>query len=201
MKILRFITIIYASLLMVNSAQADHHKQTMWDVIVNDNRFTTFATLVEEAGLIELFDERAKFPATVYIPTNFGFSTMPQAMSSAFRYAVNKDVLVKLIRSHYFLGTYQNPAEGSEFVTVNIDGNKVKIAQDKDLFVKDMVVRDKEISVGNKKIIPVDCVMFVQPSRQDARLTEDQQERFSITSCCLRTMRETAAFLNSVVFE
>jgi uncharacterized surface protein with fasciclin (FAS1) repeats len=175
MKILRFITIIYASLLMVNSAQADHHKQTMWDVIVNDNRFTTFATLVEEAGLIELFDERAKFPATVYIPTNFGFSTMPQAMSSAFRFAVNKDILVKLIRSHYFLGTYQNPAEGSEFVTVNIDGNKVKIAQDKDL--------------------------FVQPSRQDARLTEDQQERFNITSCCLRTMKETAAFLNSVVFE
>jgi len=195
---LAFAVILFG--ILTNPAKADHHKQTLWDAIVKDDRFATFAVLVEDAGLKHLFDERNKIPVTVYIPTNFGFRTMPEAMNLAFRDPDNKSALVKLIRSHYFLGTYQNPSDGESFLTVNIDGNQIKIANNKDLFVKDMVVKSPEINVGKSKIVPVDCVMFVQPSKTDFRLTAEQQESFAVTSCCLRTMKETAAFLQTVVW-
>jgi len=196
-------TAIFAFVTMMlgfNVALADQKKETMWDVIVNDDRFTTFAVMVENAGVQHLFDGRTNMNATVYIPTNFAFETMPHAMNSALRIATNKKPLMQLIRSHYFIGTKKEVAEGDKFVTTNINGDPITIERNKDLFVKDMVIQSEPINVGKNTIIPIDCVMFVQPSKSDYRLTLDQQERFAITSCCLRTMKEVAAFVMNVAF-
>ena len=63
-----------------------------------------------------------------------------------------------------------------------------------------MVIQSDKIKVGKNEIIPVECVMFVQPSITDNRLTLEQQEQFRITSCCLRTVKEATAFLKSNLF-
>ena len=143
-------------------AIAEHHEQTLWDVITNDDRFSTFAVMVESANVEYLFNGKTKINATVYIPTNFAFSTMPQAMNAALRFAENREPLIKLIKSHYFIGTVDNMQEGDYLMTTNINGDQIRIEQEKNLFVKDMIVQSEPIMVGGNKIIPVDCVMFVQ---------------------------------------
>ena len=183
-------------------AIAEHHEQTLWDVITNDDRFSTFAVMVESANVEYLFNGKTKINAAVYIPTNFAFSTMPQAMNAALRFAENREPLIKLIKSHYFIGTVDNMQEGDYLMTTNINGDQIRIEQEKNLFVKDMIVQSEPIMVGGNKIIPVDCVMFVQPSTSDYRLNVQQQEDYLITSCCLRTMNEVAAFVkNNNFFE
>lgn len=195
-KLLFFIS---CSIFTFNSI-ADNHKNTMWDVITNDSRFATFAVMVEKAGLENLFNGRVNINATVYIPTNEAFETMPGSIVSAFRTAEFRGPLIKLIQSHYFVGTNNNLKKGEYLITTNINGDKVRIEQNNQLFVKDMIIQSDKIKVGRNEIIPVECVMYVQPSITDNRLTLEQQEQFRITSCCLRTVREATAFLKSNLF-
>ena len=173
---------------------ADNHKKTMWDVITNDSRFATFAVMVEKAGLENLFNGKVNINATVYIPTNEAFETMPESIVSAFRVAEFKGPLIKLIQSHYFVGTNNKLKEGEYLITTNINGDKVRIEQNKQLYVKDMIIQDDPIKVGKNEIIPVRCVMFVQPSITDNRLTLEQQEQFRITSCCLEPLKKLLLF-------
>ena len=102
------------------------------------------------------------------------------------------------MRTHYFMGSLETLAEGQEMTSVNIDGDLVRIYQAKDLFVKDMVVRKDAIRVGNSTIVPTDCVMFLQPSSTDYRLTPADREKFPITTCCLRTEAEVSQFLKGL---
>ena len=186
---------LFVALAALVTASSQAYAKTMWDVIINDDRFSTFAVMVENAGVQNLFDERNAINATVYIPTNFAFTTMPESVNAALRIPVNKGPLTKLIKSHYFVGTQPDLKPGDYYMTNNINGDPIKIAQEQDLFVKDMVVQNEAITVGRSKIIPVDCVMFVQPSSTDYRLSLEQQESSAITSCCLRSMKEVAAFI------
>ena len=103
---------------------ANNHKKTMWDVITNDSRFATFAVMVEKAGLENLFNGKVNINATVYIPTNEAFETMPESIVSAFRVAEFRGPLIKLIQSHFFVGTNTNLKEGEYLITTNINGTR-----------------------------------------------------------------------------
>ena len=200
-KIVNFIFATFVIAVSSHQVLADGHKHTMRDVITNDDRFATFAVMVENAGVEHLFNGKTNMNATVYIPTNAAFSTMPSPLISALRFPENRGPLIKLIRSHYFIGTVDNMQEGDYYMTYNINGDQIRIEQAKALFVKDMIIQSEPIMVGRNKIVPVECVMFVQPSASDHRLSLKQQEDFSITSCCLRTNNEASAFMRSTEFE
>ena len=45
-------------------------------------------------------------------------------------------------------------------------------------------------------IVPVGCVMFIQPSFSDNRLNDKQKDESLITSCCLLTDEEIIALSN-----
>ena len=200
MKTLRFVLTAMVIAMLPQQGLADNHKKTMWDVITNDDRFATFAVMVENAGVEHLFNGKTAINATVYVPTNFAFSTVPQAMTSALRFPENKGPLSKLIKSHYFIGTVNNMEEGDYFMTTNINGDQIRIEQEKNLFVKDMIVQADPIMIGRNKIVPIECVMFVQPSISDYRLSLEQQQEYPITSCCIRTIAEVSAFVRSTDF-
>ena len=125
--------------------------KTMWDVITNDSRFATFAVMVEKVGVENLLMERSML-MQLYIPTNEAFETMPESIVSAFRTAEFKGPLIKLIQSHYFVGTNNNLKEGEYLITTNINGDKVRIEQNNQLFVKDMVIQSEKIKVGKMKL-------------------------------------------------
>ena len=57
-------------------------------------------------------------------------------------------------------------------------------------FVKDVVIVKEDIKAENGVVHIIDCIMFIQPSSQDSRLSSSQQDSFPITSCCMQTESE-----------
>ena len=195
MKFATFITICLMCNGFFSSAYADGHSAHILGVIENDPRFSSFTDAVANSGMEKLLSEETKVPKTIYVPTDDAFKNLPPSIKNAIG---RKEIARKLVRTHYFVGTYENLAEGQRMTRVNVEGDLIQIYQAKDLYVKDMVVRNKEISVGNSKIVPIDCVMFLQPSDTDYRLTAEQQRQYPITTCCLRTEAEVSAFLKDL---
>jgi uncharacterized surface protein with fasciclin (FAS1) repeats len=178
-----------------SSAYADGHEGFILGVLENDPRFSSFSEAVQTSGLQQLFSEETKFAKTIYVPTEDAFNNLSPKIKNAID---RQDFARKLVRTHYFVGTYEDLAEGQEMNRVNIDGKLVRVYKEKDLYVKDMIVRNKEISVGNSKIVPIDCVMFLQPSDTDFRLSAQARKQYPITTCCLTTEAEVTAFLNDL---
>ena len=67
----------------------------------------------------------------------------------------------------------------------------------KRLYVKDMVVVDENLMGNNGVIHVIDCIMFVQPSSEDDRVSKELEEDFPITSCCMREKKEIESFKKS----
>ena len=73
-----------------------------------------------------------------------------------------------------------------------------------DLFIKGGTVwttsgpSETDVAVKNGIIHSIECVMFVQPSDTDSRLDLETQNKFSLTSCCMRTDLEVNSFLGDV---
>ena len=78
---------------------------------------------------------------------------------------------------------------------VELNGEKVKIFSNSDLFVKDVVNQDFHLEKDEYTIIPVECVMFLQLSSDDRRLSK-KKKTVGVTSCCLLTDNEIDTFLN-----
>ena len=71
----------------------------------------------------------------------------------------------------------------------------MKIYSNSDLFVKDMVNKKKMIVKDNIEIIPVSCVMYLQPSFSDYRLSSEEKRASFITSCCMLSDYEIDNFI------
>ena len=61
-----------------------------------------------------------------------------------------------------------------------------------------MVITEKDINVENGIIHSIECVMFVQPSVEDKRLDLETRNKYSITSCCMRTDLEVEMFYQTL---
>ena len=73
---------------------------------------------------------------------------------------------------------------------MSLDGSIYYTYEIGDLFVKDIVIQGNSFLSGSFRVIPVDCVMFLQPSSKDKRLDIQIREKYSLTSCCLQTKIE-----------
>ena len=58
---------------------------------------------------------------------------------------------------------------------VELNGEKVKIFSNSDLFVKDVVHQNFHLENDEFTIIPVECVMFLQLSTDDRRLSAEEK--------------------------
>jgi hypothetical protein len=61
--------------------------------------------------------------------------------------------------------------------------------------VKDIVAKNKMIEKNNIQIIPVSCVMYLQPSASDNSLNKEEKKESLITSCCMLTNEEVDNFI------
>ena len=83
----------------------------------------------------------------------------------------------------------------SEEITVT--NKSIQLYKRDSLYVKDMVVVNENTSAENGVVHEINCVMFVQPSEEDDRLTESQKKDFPITSCCMQTNSEIDLWLQA----
>ena len=60
-----------------------------------------------------------------------------------------------------------------------------------------MVNKEATLLSRNHYIIPLDCVMFLQLSEKDVRVSSEQKNNSLVTSCCLLTDNEIETFLSN----
>ena len=73
---------------------------------------------------------------------------------------------------------------------LTVSNKPIKLYRSENLFVKDVVIVKEDIIAENGVVHIIDCIMFIQPSSQDSRLSSSQQDSFPITSCCMHTESE-----------
>lgn len=198
MTIFRMISMCLMFSFFCSPSYANDHEGFILGVLKNDARFKNFSNAVENSGLEQLFSKETKTPKTIYVPTDEAFNNLPDEVKEALSNMENSAAARKLVRTHYFIGSHQKLEEGEAVKSVNIDGKLIRVYQAKELFVKDMIVQKQEILVGNSKIIPIDCVMFLQPSSTDYRLSLETRNEYPITTCCLKTQAEVSQFMKGL---
>ena len=195
MKLVNLIVMFLVSSSFFSLAIADGHGSKLMHALENDTRFSSFVDVVGQSGMERILSEESAFSRTIYVPTDAAFNNLPAQIKNSVG---EKAIARKLVRTHYFIGTHEKLAEGQQVKRVNVEGDVIQIYQAKDLYVKDMIVKNREIVVGNSTIVPIDCVMFLQPSDTDYRLSADTKSQYPLTTCCLRTEAEVTAFMDDL---
>jgi len=200
MKLLKLITLLLFT--KISLSFAGHHEESsyMMQALQNTGQHKILIAAIKASGLEQLFNQESKVPRTLYAPNDDAFKKLPKAMSDELFENNNTKAMRKLLLNHVFAGTHSEENVRSDgTLTVNLDGKILKIYQGEDLYVKDMVITEKDIKIQNGIIHSIECVMFVQPSVEDKRLDLETRNKYSITSCCMRTDLEVQMFLSDVM--
>ena len=107
----------------------------------------------------------------------------------------NTKVTTKLILSHIYSGdSLAKDNVNNNGMVLSLDGSIYYTYEVGDLFVKDIVIQGEPFIADNFRVIPVECVMFLQQSSKDRRLDSKIREKYSLTTCCLQTELEFKEF-------
>jgi len=132
--------------------------QDIIDVAVADGRFTTLATALTEAGLVETL--QGEGPFTVFAPTDEAFAALPEGTLEAL--LADREQLSAVLLYHVVPGevlaadvvqlTEAETAQG-EPVTIRVEGNRVFI-NDAEVIITDIEASNGVIHVIDSVIVP-----------------------------------------------
>ena len=198
MKLFKFfLTFFFISL--ISRSYSDDHVGIL-NYLKDSDKYSYFFKLIKKANYEKLFIEEAKFKKVLYIPDNDAFDRLPLRLQKYIWHETDNEAAKKIIKTHLYTGSvkqvFKDPNKKVVIVErLELNGEKVKIYSNSDLFVKDMVNKKKAIIKGDIEIIPVSCFMYLQPSFSDDRLSALEKEESYVTSCCMLSDKEIDSFM------
>ena len=133
---------------------------------------------------------------TIFAPNNAAFKKFQDQNTSILK---TEFLLKNLLMDHMLAGRKSSKNIGESIVTETTVSNKpIQLYQTKEIHVKDMIVIEEDLTATNGIVHSIGCVMFVQPSRDDPRLTPEQQKNYPITSCCMIEDREVNLWKSTI---
>lgn len=169
--------------LSATSLSAD--QSSVWDQVQSNPETSTFAQYARELGLEPALNTKNLIiPWTLFVPNNTAFAKLPEAIKDKL---VNDDQFKRqIITSHMVLGASVSvDGIGSGNTLTTASGLELDLIQRDKLYVKDVVVTERDLVGSNGVVHLVECVMYVQSSAGDDRLTPEQKSNFEQTACCL----------------
>ena len=156
-----------------------------------------FYSYINNTDLEATLQQKFPWNWTIFVPNNKAFDALPK---KAYDQILSDNSLRKmLILDHILIGQKTSDNLNSKITEeVTVSSKSIQLYKRESLYVKDMVVVNENTSADNGVVHEINCVMFVQPSQEDDRLTKLQKEKFPITSCCLQTENEIDSWLGSV---
>ena len=172
------------------------------EFLASSKEYNFFYKLIKKAKYEELFIKESKYKKVLYIPTDNAFKNLPLRLQKYIWSDRDNSAAKKIIKTHLYTGSvkevFKDPSK--KVVIINrfeINGEKVKIYSNEDLYVKDMVNKKEIILKDNIEIIPISCVMYLQPSYTDDRLSIREKKESIITSCCMLSDSEIDNFIKA----
>ena len=159
------------------------------DIISKNSNLSTFKDYLDKTGLDNVLQKKIPYNWTIYAPTNNAFENTPKELKKS----ILKDTYYsKRLFTDHILTKEILASDVTDQITteLTVSNKPIKLYRSENLFVKDVVVVKEDIIAENGVIHVIDCIMFIQPSFQDSRLSPSQKDSFPITSCCMQTENE-----------
>ena len=167
------------------------------EVIRENPNFSTFYSYINNTELEATLQQKFPWNWTIFVPNNKAFDALPKKVYDQI--LSDTSLRKMLIMDHILIGQKSSSDLNSKITEeITITNKSIQLYKRESLYVKDMVVQYENTSADNGVVHEINCVMFVQPSQEDDRLTKLQKDKFPITSCCMQTENEINAWLMSV---
>ena len=158
---------------------------TVWDNVKSNSETTLFAQYMRDLGLVEALNtENLIIPWTLFVPSDDAFTKLPDEIKH--KLDNDQEFMRQILMSHLVLGASVSvDGIGTGDILTTASGFAIDLIQRDDLYVKDVVVTTKDLLSSNGVVHLVDCVMYVQPTKDDDRLSSELESDFEQTACCL----------------
>ena len=197
-KILKMVIVInfFTFFFLLISTQSVASEKTVYEVISKNENLSKFYEYVQLTGLDVVLKKKLPWGWTVFAPNNSAFKEFEEKNN----FILADNFLIKnLIMDHILIGKKSSQNLGEAIVIEKTVSNKpLQLYKTSEIHVKDMIVINEDISAGNGIVHSIGCVMYVQPSIEDPRLTKEEKENYAITSCCMREQKEVNAWKSSI---
>ena len=163
----------------------------VYDIISKNSNLSTFKDYLDKTGLDKVLQKKIPYNWTIYAPSNNAFENTPKELEKS----VLKDTYYsKRLFTDHILTKEILASDVTDQITteLTVSNKPIKLYRSESLFVKDVVVVKEDIIAENGVVHIIDCIMFIQPSFQDSRLSPSQKDSFPITSCCMQTSNEVS---------
>ena len=173
------------------SSDLSSKEQSVYDIISKTPNLSTFNDYLIKTGLDDVLQKKIPYDWTVYAPSNNAFENIPKELEDLI---LNDDYYSKRLFTDHILAKEILASDITEQITteLTVSNKPIKLYKSESLFIKDIVIVREDIITENGVVHIIDCIMFIQPSFQDSRLTQGQKDAFPITSCCMQTATEVS---------
>ena len=167
--------------------------KSVLDVISNNQDLTIFNSYLKETGLDRVLEKKLPWNWTIFAPSNKAFKEAPELLKDEI---LNDEFFSKNILMDHIMTGHKTSLDIDEKITtqITVSNKPLQIYKSRNLFVKDMVVVQENLIGNNGVVHMIDCIMYVQPSSDDERLTKEIKEKYPITSCCMHNEAEIKSF-------
>ena len=167
------------------------------EIIRENPNFSTFYSYINNTELEATLQQKFPWNWTMFVPNNKAFEALPKKVYD--KILSDTSLRKMLILDHILIGQKTSGNLNSKMTEeITVTNKAIQLYKRESLYVKDMVVVNENTSADNGVVHEINCVMFVQPSQEDDRLTRLQKDKFPITSCCMQTDNEINSWLSAV---
>lgn len=166
-------------------------EQNVYDIISKNPNLSIFKDYLEKTGLDDVIRKKIPYDWTIYAPSNNAFKNIPLELQSSI---LKDNYFSKRLFTDHILAKGIQGSDFTEQVTteITVSNKPLNLYRSENLFVKDVVIIKEDLIAENGVVHIIDCIMFVQPSYQDSRLSSSQKDKYQITSCCMQTDNEVS---------
>ena len=163
----------------------------VYDIISKNPNLSIFNDYLKKTGLDDVLQKKIPYDWTVYAPSNDAFRNVPKELEDLI---LKDNYFSKRLLTDHILAKEILASDITEQITteLTVSNKPIKLYKSESLFIKDIVIVREDIIAENGVIHIIDCIMFIQPSFQDSRLSQSQKDSFPITSCCMQTATEVS---------
>ena len=186
--------IFFAFLVFLFSSDLNASQKSVYELIENNQDLSIFKKYIDNTGLDDVLKKKIPYDWTVYAPSNTAFNNIPNQLKDTI---LNDSFYSKKLFTDHIMSKQIVSSQLSDKVTteLTVSNKPIQLYKIENLHIKDIVVVKKDLIANNGVVHIIDCLMFIQPSEQDNRLTSEQKKEFPITSCCMQTDDEVKLWM------
>ncbi len=170
-------------------------QSSVLDIISNNSNLSEFHQYILTSGLDDILKKKLPWDWTIFAPNNEAFKKFRK------EYSLLEDEYFRknLMMDHIMIGNFSsNNLNESISIEKTVSNKSLSLHRKEEIYVKDMVVIEKDITASNGIVHSIGCIMYVQESETDSRLSSEIKEKYPITSCCMQSEKEIVAWKSSL---